>query len=44
MLHESEESILVIKILELAGIVMNKEGIVKIADQEEKDIKLEKNK
>ena len=44
MLHESEESILVIKILELAGIVMNKEGIVRIADQEEKEIKLEKNK
>ena len=30
-LHESEEDTLVIKILELAGIVMNKVGLVQVA-------------
>ena len=35
-LHESEETNLVIKILELAGIVINKPGLVQIAANEEK--------
>ena len=34
-LHESEEETLVIKILELAGIVMNKPGLVQIAAQKD---------
>ena len=34
-LHESEEDTLVIKILELAGIVMNKPGLVQIAAQKD---------
>ena len=34
-LHESEESELVIKILELAGIVINKPGLVSLASAEE---------
>jgi len=33
-LHQSEEPELVIKILELAGIILNKPGLVSIADQE----------
>jgi len=42
-LHQSEEGPLVIKILELAGITLNKPGIVQIADQEElKTIQQEK--
>ena len=35
LLHASEESNLVIKILELAGVVLNKPGLVQIAQQEE---------
>ena len=35
MLHESEEDTLVMKILELAGIVMNKPGLVQIAAQKD---------
>ena len=34
-LHNSEETKLVIKILELAGIVINKPGLVSIASQKE---------
>ena len=34
-LHESEEDTLVIKILELAGIIMNKPGLVQIASQKD---------
>jgi hypothetical protein len=34
-LHPSEESTLVNKILELAGIILNKPGLVQIADQED---------
>ena len=34
-LHQSEETKLVIKILELAGIVINKPGLVTIASQKE---------
>jgi len=34
-LHQSEETNLVIKILELAGIVLNKPGLVQLAGQEE---------
>ena len=34
-LHESEESLLVIKILELAGVILNKPGLVQAATQEE---------
>ena len=34
-LHESEETTLVLKILELAGVILNKPGVVQIAAQEE---------
>ena len=34
-LHESEESNLVVRILELAGVVLNKPGLVQIANQED---------
>jgi len=34
-LHISEETNLVNKILELAGIILNKPGLVQIADQED---------
>ena len=34
-LHESEETSLVMKVLELAGIIMNKPGVVQIAGQED---------
>ena len=37
-LHISEESTLVIKILELAGIILNKQGLVQIAGNEEGQI------
>jgi hypothetical protein len=35
LLHQSEEANLVVKILELAGITLNKPGLVQIAQQEE---------
>ena len=34
-IHESEETTLVLKILELAGVILNKPGLVQIADQED---------
>ena len=37
-LHPSEESNLVIKILELAGITLNKPGLVQVANQEEAEL------
>tara|TARA_R100001086_G_scaffold187739_1_gene105800 strand:+ start:814 stop:1542 length:729 start_codon:yes stop_codon:yes gene_type:complete len=37
MLHDSEESNLVIRILELAGIVLNKPGLVQIAAGEDRE-------
>jgi hypothetical protein len=37
-LHASEEELLVVKILEMAGITINKPGLVQIAAQEEADI------
>ena len=42
-LHRSEETLLVIKILELAGIVINKPGIVQIAGNEEAEVITRKN-
>jgi hypothetical protein len=42
-LHDSEETNLVLKILELSGIIVNKPGLVQIADQEQmKKIQQEK--
>ena len=42
-LHDSEETNLVLKILELGGIIVNKPGLVQIADQEQiKKIQQEK--
>ena len=38
ILHPSEEEKLVLKILELAGIVLNKPGVVQIAGQEEGEV------
>ena len=38
MLHTSEESNLVVRILELAGITLNKPGLVQVAQQEEASI------
>jgi hypothetical protein len=43
MLHASEEGLLVIKILELAGVVINKPGLVQIAGNEEAEIITRKN-
>ena len=37
-LHNSEEELLVVKILEMAGITINKPGLVQVAAQEETDI------
>tara|TARA_R100001443_G_scaffold16590_2_gene26786 strand:+ start:7617 stop:8348 length:732 start_codon:yes stop_codon:yes gene_type:complete len=42
-LHPSEESVLVIKILELAGITLNKPGLIQVANQEEAEILQTKN-
>ena len=42
-LHRSEETLLVIKILELAGVVINKPGLVQIAGNEEAEIITRKN-
>ena len=41
-LHPSEESELVYKILELAGIILNKPGLVQLADKEQVEIKNKK--
>jgi hypothetical protein len=41
-LHASEESELVYKILELAGIILNKPGLVQLADKEQVEIKNKK--
>ena len=42
-LHDSEETTLVVKILELAGVILNKPGLAQIADQEDiKNIQQEK--
>jgi len=37
-LHPSEETYLVIRILELAGVILNKQGLVQIAANEEMQI------
>ena len=37
-LHPSEETLLVIKILEMAGITLNKPGLSQLAAQEENDM------
>ena len=42
-LHPSEESSLVIKILELAGITLNKPGLIQVANQEEAEMLQMKN-
>ena len=42
-LHPSEESNLVIKILELAGITLNKPGLIQVANQEEAEVLQMKN-
>ena len=38
MLHSSEEGLLVIKILELAGIILNKPALAQLAGSEEGQI------
>ena len=41
-LHPSEESELVYKILELAGIVLNKPGLVQVAANEDNELMIKK--